>query len=73
MMTPDEIRETINDAVEEVEGSKISDGFKSLMDYIDLDILVGWFVDEVCAGDIGDVILEGDKADAIEEWYQLHC
>ena len=72
-MTPEEIRETIYEACEELEGSRISDGFKSLMDYVDCDTLVGWFVDEVCAGDVGDVITEGTKADAIEEWYQLHC
>lgn len=72
-MSPSEIREIINDAVEELEGSKISDGFKSLMDYIDCDLLVSWFVDEVCQGEIGDVISNHAHEKEILNWYELHC
>lgn len=74
MLTPSEIRAAITNACEDIEYGKIQEGFQSLMDYIDVDLLVAWFVDEVCAGDsVSDVINDEDTANAIQEWYDLHC
>ena len=70
--TADEIRIIIEETCEEIEGCKLSDSFLSLMSYISLDNLVGWFVDEVCCGDVDDYLPE-DKAEAINDWYSKHC
>lgn len=72
LCTPDKIRVIIEDHCEEIEGHELSDGFMTLMNYIDLDTLVAWFVDDVCCGDVDDY-LPADKAEAINDWYSNHC
>ena len=71
-MTPDEMRQTIEDYVDEMEYGQTSDGFINLMRYINIDTLVGWFVESVCVNEVEEY-LPADKAEAINEWYDKHC
>lgn len=74
--TPHEMRNIITEACQDLEESQfneISDGFQSLMDYINLDTLVAWFYEIVCANEPHANMLYADQADAVEDWYNKHC
>lgn len=47
-------------------GDVFNNDFKSLMDYLDTDTLVAWFVDEGYVDGI-------EEEDFIMEYYSLHC
>ena len=49
-----------------------SENCLSLMNYIDTDTLVSWFVEEYCYGDVDDV-LDVEDAEIINDYYEQHC
>ena len=70
--TPDQIRAFITEYCEDIDGGRISDGFSSLMNFIDLDTLVKWFYEEVCCSE-PEIYLSSDHADELSEDYNAHC
>ena len=73
MITPSELRNIITKEAENIEGGAISDGFQSLMDYLDLDALVAWFVEIVCANNVEECVYDSHHQEAISDWYNKHC
>lgn len=71
--TPDDMRKIISDNVADLQIEKLNDNFQSLMDYIDLDTLVAWFVECMCENDPHEYMSSKDDADAVCDWYQKHC
>ena len=71
--TPDDMREIISDNVADLQIEKLNDNFQSLMDYIDLDTLVAWFVECMCENDPHEYMENENDADAVWDWYQKHC
>lgn len=71
--TPDDMREIISDNVANLQNGELDDNFQSLMDYIDLDTLVAWFVECICENDPHEYMSSKDDADAVCDWYQKHC
>ena len=71
--TPDYMREIITDNVADLQIGKVDDNFQSLMDYIDLDTLVAWFVECMCENDPHEYMENENDADAVWDWYQKHC
>lgn len=71
--TPDDMRKIISDNVATLEIGELDDNFQSLMDYIDLDTLVAWFVECMCENDPHEYMSSKDDADAVCDWYQKHC
>lgn len=71
--TPDYMREIITDNVADLQIGKVDDNFQSLMNYIDLDTLVAWFVEYMCENDPHYYMENENDADAVCDWYQKHC
>ena len=71
--TPDDMREIISDNVADLQIEKLNDNFQSLMNYIDLDTLVAWFVECMCENDPHEYMENENDADAVWDWYQKHC
>lgn len=71
--TPDDMRKIISDNVANLQNGELDDNFQSLMDYIDLDTLVAWFVECICENDPHEYMSSKDDADAVCDWYQKHC
>lgn len=71
--TPDDMRKIISDNIATLEIGELDDNFQSLMDYIDLDTLVAWFVECMCENDPHEYMSSKDDADAVCDWYQKHC
>lgn len=71
--TPDDMRKIISDNVADLQNGELDDNFQSLMEYIDLDTLVAWFVECMCENDPHEYMSSKDDADAVWDWYQKHC